>query len=70
MQSVNRSDAGEDHVQGKELPLPVYAKRPNLNRQEISLPDGKVVQASTAHRVVINPIPAALSLRRSPGPPT
>jgi outer membrane lipoprotein-sorting protein len=35
--------SGTMTVQGKELPLTVYAKRPNLNRQEIALPDGKVV---------------------------
>ena len=30
---------------GRKLPLTIYAKRPNLNRQEITLPNGKVVQA-------------------------
>ena len=37
---------GRISVQGKELPLTVYAKRPNLNRQEISLmQDQRMIQA-------------------------
>src|SRR5262245_12669651 len=36
---------GKIAVQGQALPLLVHAKRPNLQRQEISLPDGKIVQA-------------------------
>jgi outer membrane lipoprotein-sorting protein len=32
-------------AQGQQMPLTVYAKRPNMNRQEISLPAGKIVQA-------------------------
>jgi outer membrane lipoprotein-sorting protein len=48
---------GKVAVQGQEMPLTVYAKRPNLNRQEISLPDGKVVQAFDGTTAwVINPM--------------
>ena len=37
---------GKIMAQGREMPLTVYAKRPNLNRQEILLPDGStIVQA-------------------------
>ena len=31
--------------QGREVPMTVYAKRPNLNRHEVVLPEGTVVQA-------------------------
>ncbi len=48
---------GKIAAQGQEMPLTVYAKRPNLNRQEISLPDGKVVQAFDGTTAwVINPM--------------
>jgi outer membrane lipoprotein-sorting protein len=36
---------GRIMVQGREMPLTVYAKRPNFNRQEINVPDGTVVNA-------------------------
>src|SRR5687768_15990868 len=32
---------GQITMQGVDLPLPVYAKRPNLNRQEVTLPSAK-----------------------------
>ena len=48
---------GKITMQGNELPLLVYAKRPNFNRQEITLPDGKVVQAFDGTTAwVINPM--------------
>jgi len=48
---------GKIAAQGQEMPLTVYAKRPNLNRQEITLPDGKVVQAFDGTTAwVINPM--------------
>jgi len=36
---------GKVTMQGMELPLTVYAKRPNYNRQEIMLQDKRLVQA-------------------------
>src|SRR5688572_21532346 len=36
---------GKVTLQGMELPLTVYAKRPNYNRQEIMLQDKQLVQA-------------------------
>jgi outer membrane lipoprotein-sorting protein len=36
---------GRMTVQGMELPLTIYAKRPNLSRQEITLQDKTMVQA-------------------------
>ena len=48
---------GKIAAQGQEMPLMVYAKRPNLSRQEISLPDGKIVQAFDGTTAwVINPM--------------
>jgi len=37
--------AGTITIQGRQMPLTVYAKRPNFNRQEIGLPEGKIIQA-------------------------
>ena len=49
--------SGKIAVQGQELPLTMFAKRPNMNRQEISLPDGKIVQAFDGTTAwVINPM--------------
>src|SRR5687767_8552605 len=36
---------GKVSLQGMELPLIVYAKRPNMSRQEITIQDKKIVQA-------------------------
>lgn len=36
---------GKVTLQGMEMPMSIYAKRPNLSRQEISLQDKKLVQA-------------------------
>lgn len=57
-QSINTVKmTGKIAAQGQEMPLTVYAKRPNLNRQEISLPDGRVVQAFDGTTAwVINPM--------------
>lgn len=57
-QSVNSVRmSGTITVQGQQLPLTMYAKRPNKNRQEISLPDGKIVQAFDGTTAwVINPM--------------
>ena len=32
-------------LQGRELPLTVYAKRPNMTRQEITMPERTIIQA-------------------------
>ena len=57
-QSVNSVKmTGKITAQGQEMPLTMYAKRPNLNRQEISIPDGKIVQAFDGTTAwVINPM--------------
>jgi outer membrane lipoprotein-sorting protein len=48
---------GKIAAQGQEMPLTMYAKRPNMNRQEISLPDGRIVQAFDGTTAwVINPL--------------
>jgi outer membrane lipoprotein-sorting protein len=57
-QSVNSVKmTGKIASQGQEMPLTMYAKRPNKSRQEISLPDGKIVQAFDGTTAwVINPM--------------
>jgi len=48
---------GKITVQGQALPLLVHAKRPNLQRQEISIPDGKIVQAFDGTTAwIVNPM--------------
>lgn len=48
---------GHISLQGKQLPLTIYAKRPNLNRQEISIQDSKLVQAFDGTTAwIINPL--------------
>src|SRR6185436_15679066 len=43
--------------QGTEMPLTVYAMRPNFNRQEITTPGGKAVQAFDGTTAwVVNPM--------------
>jgi len=56
--------AGTITIQGQQMPLTVYAKRPNFNRQEIGTPDGKVIQAfdgTTAWLInpMMSPVPQA-----------
>jgi len=49
--------AGKMTAQGNEMPLTVYAMRPNFNRQEITMPAGKAVQAFDGTTAwVINPM--------------
>lgn len=56
-------------VQGRQMPLTVYARRPNMNRQEISLPDGKVVQAFDGTGAwMINPLMGILEPQQVTGP--
>lgn len=44
-------------IQGKEVPLTIYSKRPNLIRHEMSLQDFKIVQAFDGERAwAINPM--------------
>jgi outer membrane lipoprotein-sorting protein len=48
---------GQISLQGKQLPLTIYAKRPNLNRQEITIQDSKLVQAFDGTTAwVVNPL--------------
>ena len=68
-QSVNSVKmTGTIAVQGQQLPLTMYAKRPNKNRQEISLPDGKIVQAFDGTTAwVINPMMGSDAPQAVPG---
>ena len=60
---------GRITLQGTELPLTVYAKRPNLNRQEIMLQDKRVVQAFDGTSAwVINPMMGGEEARELPKP--
>jgi outer membrane lipoprotein-sorting protein len=48
---------GRISLQGKELPLTIYAKRPNLNRQEIAIGNSRLVQAFDGTTAwVVNPL--------------
>lgn len=57
-------------MQGNNLPLLVYAKRPNLTRQEITLPpDRKLVQAFDGTTGwIVNPMMGADTPQPLPGP--
>jgi outer membrane lipoprotein-sorting protein len=60
---------GKITLQGMDLPLTVYAKRPNYNRQEIVLQDKQLVQAfdgTTAWQ--INPMMGSDAPQELPGP--
>ena len=59
---------GKIAAQGQEMPLTMYAKRPNMNRQEISLPDGRIVQAFDGTTAwVINPMTGSDQPQPMPG---
>jgi outer membrane lipoprotein-sorting protein len=59
---------GKIAAQGQEMPLTMYAKRPNRTRQEISLPDGKMVQAfDGATAWIINPMMGSNAPQAVPG---
>ena len=59
---------GKIAAQGQEMPLTVYAKRPNKSRQEISLPEGKIVQAFDGTTAwVINPMMGSNAPQAAPG---
>jgi outer membrane lipoprotein-sorting protein len=60
---------GKVTVQGMELPLTIYAKRPNLSRQEITVQDRKIVQAFDGTTPwMINPMMGAETAQEIPGP--
>jgi outer membrane lipoprotein-sorting protein len=59
---------GKIAIQGQEMPLTTYAKRPNMHRQEISLPDGRIVQAFDGTTAwVINPMMGSNAPQVMPG---
>jgi outer membrane lipoprotein-sorting protein len=60
---------GRISMQGTELPLTVYAKRPNFNRQEIVLQDKQLVQAFDGTTAwMINPMMGGDTPQALPGP--
>jgi outer membrane lipoprotein-sorting protein len=60
---------GRMSAQGTEMPLTVYAMRPNLNRQEITMPAGKAIQAFDGTTAwVVNPMLGIETPQPVPGP--
>ena len=60
---------GKMTAQGTEMPLTVYAMRPNFNRQEITMPAGKAVQAFDGTTAwVVNPMLGIETPQPVPGP--
>jgi outer membrane lipoprotein-sorting protein len=60
---------GKISMQGMDLPLTVYAKRPNYNRQEIVLQDKQLVQAFDGTTAwLINPMMGSDVAQELPGP--
>ena len=60
---------GKMTAQGTEMPLTVYAMRPNFNRQEITLPAGKAIQAFDGTTAwVVNPMLGIQTPQPVPGP--
>jgi hypothetical protein len=56
-------------AQGAEMPLTVYAMRPNFNRQEITMPAGKAIQAfDGTSSWIVNPMLGIDSPQPVPGP--
>ena len=61
--------SGKMTAQGNEMPLTVYAMRPNFNRQEIMLPAGKAIQAFDGTTAwVVNPMLGIDTPQVVPGP--
>ena len=61
--------SGKMTAQGSEMPLTVYAMRPNLNRQEIMLPAGRAIQAFDGTTAwVVNPMLGIDTPQVVPGP--
>ena len=60
---------GKMTAQGTEMPLTVYAMRPNFNRQEITMPAGRAVQAFDGTTAwIINPMLGIETPQPVPGP--
>ena len=60
---------GKMTAQGTEMPLTVYAMRPNFNRQEITMPAGKAIQAFDGTTAwVVNPMLGIDAPQAVPGP--
>jgi len=60
---------GKMTAQGTEMPLTVYAMRPNFNRQEITMPTGKAIQAFDGTTAwVVNPMLGIETPQPVPGP--
>jgi hypothetical protein len=60
---------GKMTAQGNEMPLTVYAMRPNFNRQEITMPAGRAVQAFDGTTAwIINPMLGIDTPQPVPGP--
>ena len=69
MKSVKMT--GKMTAQGTEMPLTVYTMRPNFNRQEITMPAGKAIQAFDGTTAwVVNPMLGIETPRPVPGPAT
>ena len=67
IQSVKMT--GKMTAQGAEMPLTVYAMRPNYNRQEITMPAGKAVQAFDGKTAwMMNPMMGIGTPQPIPGP--
>ena len=61
--------SGKMTAQGNEMPLTVYAMRPNFNRQEIMLPAGRAIQAFDGTTAwVVNPMLGIDAPQVVPGP--
>src|SRR5690349_12676672 len=60
---------GKMTAQGTEMPLTVYAMRPNFNRQEITLPAGNAIQAFDGTNAwIVNPTIGIDTPQPVPGP--
>jgi outer membrane lipoprotein-sorting protein len=67
MKSVKMT--GKMTAQGAEMPLTVYAMRPNFNRQEITMAAGKAIQAFDGTTAwVVNPMLGIEAPQVVPGP--
>jgi len=67
MKSVKMT--GKMTAQGIEMPLTVYAMRPNFNRQEITMAAGKAIQAFDGTTAwVVNPMLGIQTPQAVPGP--
>lgn len=61
--------SGKVSLQGMDLPLTVYAKRPNMSRQEIVIQDKKIVQAFDGTTPwMINPMMGSETAQEISGP--